>query len=153
MTYQPVSHFPKPSSLLSLPGDPFNQSYLERQLHLHFIRQHLRDNTIESRENLHRELWLDPAFVDQIIERIGKGQADTATETPIELVTRSHTPKRYLSTRTHKRRNGEEVPAPTVELVVSLRTHGDRQTRRSQGRGWKRDWTARRSFSEMPDDT
>ena len=92
MTYQPVSHFPKPSSLLSLPGDPFNQSYLERQLHLHFIRQHLRDNTIESRENLHRELWLDPAFVDQIIERIGKGQADTATETHIQLVTVARTP-------------------------------------------------------------
>lgn len=88
------AHFPDQVLISPFPGiDSIDQSYLERKFHLHFIRQHLRDNTIESRKNLHGELRLDPAFVDQVIERIGKGQADTATETHIQLVTFAHTPQ------------------------------------------------------------
>lgn len=52
--------------------------YLERQFNLHLLRKHLGDHTIKRRQNLHGKLRLNPALVDQVIERIGKRQSDTA---------------------------------------------------------------------------
>jgi hypothetical protein len=51
--------------------------YLERKPCAHFIREHFCNNTIKRGENLHGELGLNPAFVDQVIERIGKGETET----------------------------------------------------------------------------
>ena len=55
--------------------------YLKRQLHLHLVRKHLGDHTIKRRQNLHSELRFDPAFVNQVIERIGERQTDTVITT------------------------------------------------------------------------
>ena len=45
--------------------------YLEVQPRAHLIRQNLRNNPIKRGQNLHGELGLDAAFVDQVIEGIG----------------------------------------------------------------------------------
>lgn len=55
-----------------------DQANLERKLDLHFIRKHLGNHTVKGRENLHRKLGFDPAFVDQVVERISEGKADAS---------------------------------------------------------------------------
>ena len=60
------------------PGENL-QVYLECKPCAHFLGKNLRDNAVKGREDLHRQLGLDPALVDQVIERIGKGETETAT--------------------------------------------------------------------------
>src|SRR2546423_3169672 len=42
----------------------------------HFVRQHFGNHTIKIIEDFHRELRLDAAFVDQVINRVNKRLAD-----------------------------------------------------------------------------
>lgn len=53
-------------------------SNLEGQPGSHFLREHLGYHLVEGGENLHRQLRLDAAIVDQIIQGVGQGEAETA---------------------------------------------------------------------------
>ena len=69
-------------ALLNRPLDAFNpgrkaQAHLERKPSADFIRQHLGNNPIKGGEDLHGELGLDTAFVDEIVQRVGQRQAET----------------------------------------------------------------------------
>lgn len=57
---------------------------LERQPRLHLLSQHLCNTAIEVRQDLHRELGLDAALADQVVEGVRERHADAATA--IELV-------------------------------------------------------------------
>ena len=50
--------------------------YLEREPRLDLLPQRLGDATIEVRQDLHRQLRLDAALADQVIESVGQRHAD-----------------------------------------------------------------------------
>ena len=52
--------------------------YLECKSCAHFLGKDFGDDAVEGRENFHRQLRFDAALVDQVIERIGKGETETA---------------------------------------------------------------------------
>lgn len=52
-------------------------AYLECQPGPNFVGQDLGDHPVEGRQDLHGQLRLDATFVDQVIEGIGQGQAET----------------------------------------------------------------------------
>ena len=49
--------------------------YLESKPSAHFVCEDLGDYSVKGRKNLHGELRLNSAFIDQVIEGVGKGQA------------------------------------------------------------------------------
>jgi hypothetical protein len=48
-------------------------SYLEGQSGPNFVGQNFSDNLVKGPKDLHRQLGLNTAFVDQVIESIGEG--------------------------------------------------------------------------------
>lgn len=54
------------------------KSYLESQPGANLVRENLRDNAVIVGEDFHRQLWLDPTLVDQIIECVGEREPETA---------------------------------------------------------------------------
>jgi hypothetical protein len=63
----------KKTTVNNIPPQPQVQreeAYLERQPRPNLHSQYLGNVTIVIRENLHSQLWLDAAFVDEVIECI-----------------------------------------------------------------------------------
>jgi hypothetical protein len=52
-------------------------THLEGKPGADFIRQYLGDNPVKCGEDLHGELGLDAAFVDEVVQRVGQRQAET----------------------------------------------------------------------------
>ena len=52
-------------------------AYLECESGADFVRQDLCDDSVKGREDLHSQLGLNAAFVDQIVKGICQGQAET----------------------------------------------------------------------------
>ena len=52
--------------------DDEENKYLETNSRPNLICKNLGDGTIKRGKDLHCELWLDPAFVNQVIESIRK---------------------------------------------------------------------------------
>lgn len=48
-------------------------SYLEGQSGPNFVRQDFSDNLVKGPKDLHRQLGLDTALIDQVVEGIGEG--------------------------------------------------------------------------------
>lgn len=93
--------------------------YLERQPRLHLLSQHLCDTAIEVRQDLHRELGLDAALADQVIEGVRKRHADAKGLCQYRIA------KWLVEQGT--------VPATAIELVKGL------SSRRHDGcAGWER---------------
>lgn len=51
-------------------------SDLKLQPGLDVLLERFRDRLIEIAQNLHRQLWVDAFIADEIVESIGKSQAD-----------------------------------------------------------------------------
>lgn len=84
------------------------RAYLERKPGANLIGKDLGNDTIEGREDPHGKLRLDPALIDQVIQRIRKGQSETKNAVSIHM---SLLPMRLCE------------PAPTIELVVCRGAH------------------------------
>ena len=56
----------------------FARGYLELQPTLHILLQRLGDGLVEVAENLHGQLRIDAFIADEVIERIGQSEPDTA---------------------------------------------------------------------------
>jgi hypothetical protein len=54
------------------------QQYLESQPSADLVCENLCDDTVIVGEDFHGQLWLNPTLVDQIIERIGEREPETA---------------------------------------------------------------------------
>lgn len=59
-----------------LPSMSRRNMYLEGQPRLHLLSQHLRNTSIEVRQDLHRQLGLDSPLADQVIEGVRERHAD-----------------------------------------------------------------------------
>lgn len=92
-------------------------AHLEGKPSADFIRQHLGDSPVKSGENLHGELGLDAAFVDEVVQRVGQRQAETRLTWFIS-VSRSSCPNWATCVGI--------LPAPTVEFIVGLCGHRER---------------------------
>lgn len=55
-----------------------NTAYLEREPGPNLIRKNLGHHPVKGRENLHRQLWFNAAFVDQVIKGIGQRLAEAS---------------------------------------------------------------------------
>lgn len=80
-------------------------NYLEGQSGPDFIRQNLSDNLVKGAEDLHCQLGLNSAFVNQIIESISQGQ------------TKARGSLSQLCS--FKLASDGVLPAATIELIVS----------------------------------
>ncbi len=52
--------------------------YLESEPGPDLLGQNLGDDLVKGGQDLHSQLWLDAALVDQVVKRIREGQAETS---------------------------------------------------------------------------
>lgn len=66
---------------------PSAKRYLERESGPDLLGQNLGDDLVKGGQDLHGQLRLDAALVDQVVKRIREGQAETSQVTVSPHVT------------------------------------------------------------------